>query len=147
MTSFDIEDFYKKYVAKKKIDMRPYLLLPKLKNYSWLSDNKYIYQLISGETHIFYIKSGHEFPENRCTINEIEDGGIFISAGNYVNGKYIPSKDFQCVTHLRIRSNSSKIKKQEDIRTYYFIINIKNYNIFYNNEKNTEFEIHLIKKK
>lgn len=128
---FDLNKFLKKY-KPKTIDITPYLRFSVLKDYNIMNDNK---KLIPTETYIKYIKEGNAYENKKYSSKAIEDGGLLIAGGIFVEGKFVENNDRDSWTHLKLDSNVSK-KTGEKQKFYYYYIKIMTHYIFYKYVKN-----------
>lgn len=128
-TDFDLDHFLRNY-RPAHLDLRCYLRLDALKNYYWLRTSKDKKNLDPLRTYIRYIKTGDEFKYRRCSEEEIQDGGLLLAGGVYLNGEFVETQDKSKWTHLKLDTNIPK-KEGKKKRYYSYYIKIYNYHIFY----------------
>lgn len=130
MESFSLDNFLKNYKPKKQIDVRPYLRFDKSRGYKLLGNMN---SLTLNKIYIMYIKNGNVGRNDRYNEKDIEDGGMLISGGIFLNGEFVELNDEKyqdCWTHLKLRTNISK-KTGKKQKYYSYYIKIFDHVIFY----------------
>ena len=101
-----------------------------LRGYQWMQSKNDLQNFTAYDTRIKYIRQGYEFENNQCQEDQIEDGGVLMAGGTYVNGKFTELDDKSKWTHLKLDSNISK-KTGNQTKHYNYYIKISNYHLFY----------------
>ena len=140
MKKFDLNNFLNNYKPKGLVDLSPYLQLLPLNGYQWLQSKSEYKNLIPFDTYIKYIRIGYEFENDECLENHIEDGGLIVAGGSYINGQFVQTDDKKKWTYLKLDTNISK-KTGKKGKHYNYIIKISNYNIFYQTIASDAFEV------
>ena len=76
MIDFDLDKFFKNYKPKKKISVKPYLRMEKLRNYTLMKNKE---ELESTKMYIKYIKDSTVFKDDRYDDDAIEDDCLSLS--------------------------------------------------------------------
>jgi hypothetical protein len=138
MSNFDLQQFLKEY-KPKKLDLRPYLKLEKLKGYTLIENSDYS-ELYPKETYVKYLKLADAFKDKDLKMHV--KGGILLDGGTFVNGLFVRLENKKKWTHLMVLFNpyptgvikSKKGFGQQKIYDYdqhIFYLKINDYYLFY----------------
>lgn len=127
MSNFDLDKFLANYKPKKEPNLGPYLRMKTLKHYKLMKNKE---QLIPEKMYIKYIKEGNMMLDDKYDDRVIEDGGMLVSGGHFINGEFVETNNKSDWTHLKLRTDISKKTKNYQ-RYYSYYIKIISYVIFY----------------
>src|ERR1700753_3766624 len=139
-----VKNFLKKY-KPKQVDLSPYLKLDELKGFNYMKNPDGKKYLEPERTYIKYIKARDlatlkrdseplgkgEYHNNRCDPSVIQDGGMLIAGGYFLNGEFVPTNNREKWYYLKLDTIISKKTKMEQRRFYSYYIKAVNYHIFY----------------
>ncbi|XWV25364.1 mg211 protein [Tupanvirus deep ocean] len=130
-----VDNFLKNY-KQKQPDFNPYLKLDELHNFQYMKNPEGKKFLEPGCTYIKYIKAGDEYQNNKCDASVIQDGGMLLAGGYFLNGEFVETNDKDKWYYLKLDTIISKKTKMEQKRYYSYYIKLVNYHIFYKHTRN-----------